>query len=506
LNLRVWRYAAILAIVLGPALLWNVACRGEIPLVEAQAITLSMNGDCVRVQGVVARYPDYDPIAERLAFLLDDGTGTVLVILKPDEVRALLDRNQVPTVGDRVSVAGIVRAGTARALGDFVSLTVGALAHLEVKAPVPVESSVADAVAGALYSKVLVKGQVSEVWQPYGALTILRLQDGTGEIDVVYDQNLVWISGAPTVILPGDFVGVRGVVTDHNGQSQIALDAASGLQRLSELAAQTTAVQADGARSAETSHGPTVTVTIMPASPTPTESFPMTRPTSTVTTTLAPVLRGDSERIEPGAAGASPVQTGALPEAPLGSSVMVEGRLEQATLLSAGCKSVVNDGSGPGVVWLPNALYGQLVDPEGWNVGAVVRVTGRVSEYNGELEVVPQSPDAIVTVQRSLPAAAPDVEIGTLSVADLDRRVTVEGEIVAVDPFSAGVKCELDDGTGQVTLLLWQNVFEVLVDRESLAAGARVRASGWVQEYRGDLEIVPGLAYDVVLLGSAGNP
>jgi hypothetical protein len=84
--------------------------------------------------------------------------------------------------------------------------------------------------------------------------------------------------------------------------------------------------------------------------------------------------------------------------------------------------------------------------------------------------------------------------------------VTVEGQIVAADPFSAGFKCVLDDGSGQVVLLLWQNVFEAFAGKEKLVVGARLRASGWVQEYRGKLEIVPGLAYDVVVLRSTGQP
>ena len=133
--------------VLVPALLWGVACRGEIPLVQVQDIDSAMDHGDVRVQGIVARYPDYDPVAERLTFWLDDGTGTVLVILDPDQSQVLLDRGQVPTIGDRVSVAGTVRAGTTRAWGDLVSLMVSEPAHLDVEALAHVESPIADAAA-----------------------------------------------------------------------------------------------------------------------------------------------------------------------------------------------------------------------------------------------------------------------------------------------------------------------------------------------------------------------
>jgi hypothetical protein len=57
----------------------------------------------------------------------------------------------------------------------------------------------------------------------------------------------------------------------------------------------------------------------------------------------------------------------------------------------------------------------------------------------------------------------------------------------------------LDDGSGRVTLLLWQNIYDQIPQRDSLSVGALVRATGKVDEYRGELEIVPGLGNDVVV-------
>jgi len=198
--------------------------------------------------------------------------------------------------------------------------------------------------------------------------------------------------------------------------------------------------------------------------------------------------------------------TGQLTDALVGQLVKIEARIEQATLFSSGCKSVVDDGSGPAVIWMPADLYGRLVDPEGWNVGGVVRVTGRVAEYEGELEVIPQQAQEIVMVQRAPAVARADTQIGSLSGSDVGRRVTVEATIVAVDEFSSGVKCVLDDGSGQVTLLLWQDLFDAIVDKSACVPGGRVRASGWVDEYRGELELVPGLAHDVVFLAASVAP
>jgi hypothetical protein len=200
------------------------------------------------------------------------------------------------------------------------------------------------------------------------------------------------------------------------------------------------------------------------------------------------------------------VETGAVSEMFLGQVVTVEARIERATLLSAGVKFAFDDGSGPAAVWMPNVLYEALIDPAGWNVGAVGRVTGRVSDYEGELEVVPAGAEDVLIVLRAPQITAPDARLSNLSASDVGRRVTVEGTIVAVNPFSAGVKYVLDDGSGQITLLLWQNVLGAIPDSGVLAPGVRVRASGWVEAYRGELEVIPGLAHDILFLAEPDVP
>ena len=100
-------------------------------------------------------------------------------------------------------------------------------------------------------------------------------------------------------------------------------------------------------------------------------------------------------------------------------------------------------------------------------------------------------------------AAAPGqvlfARMGELTAADADETVTVEGQIVEASVFSQGIRCVLDDGSGQVTLLLWQNIYDAVAQKERLLAGAIVRATGKVTEYRGELQVIPGLASDIVI-------
>ena len=68
-----------------------------------------------------------------------------------------------------------------------------------------------------------------------------------------------------------------------------------------------------------------------------------------------------------------------------------------------------------------------------------------------------------------------------------------------MEPFSKGIMYLLDDGSAKITLLLWQSVLGTMADKEKLMTGVVVQVSGRVQEYKGKLEIVPGMGADVVV-------
>jgi DNA/RNA endonuclease YhcR with UshA esterase domain len=72
--------------------------------------------------------------------------------------------------------------------------------------------------------------------------------------------------------------------------------------------------------------------------------------------------------------------------------------------------------------------------------------------------------------------------------------------IAGISYFSAGVKYTLTDGTGSIILLLWQNVLEDLRDRYDLVPGSQVRVRGRIEEYQGDLEIIPQDASSVIIV------
>ncbi len=98
----------------------------------------------------------------------------------------------------------------------------------------------------------------------------------------------------------------------------------------------------------------------------------------------------------------------------------------------------------------------------------------------------------IVTLSFAAGTAKPEVmKIAELSGAQLGALVEVEGEVVDVKNHRNGhVFLRLSDGTGEVKVALFRSVARE-VEPQCLREGARVAVVGRVEEYRGEIELVP---------------
>jgi len=182
---------------------------------------------------------------------------------------------------------------------------------------------------------------------------------------------------------------------------------------------------------------------------------------------------------------------GELTAADVDQLVVVRGSVIEVSAFSAGVKLTLDDGSGTIAVLLWQNIYDSLLDGPGPELGfgAEVRVQGQVSVYRGQLEVAPELPE---DVQVLAAAVSPDeTSIGSLTAADVGRWVTLHGTLGERETFSDGVKFPLEDASGSIILLLWDNVYDLIPDAERLVSGAQVEVTGQIEEYRGELEIVP---------------
>ncbi len=121
--------------------------------------------------------------------------------------------------------------------------------------------------------------------------------------------------------------------------------------------------------------------------------------------------------------------------------------------------------------------------------GQPVEVVAAVSLYRDTPQLAPASTADIVLL--SEPPSATVTPIGEVTSAHVGKTLTLRGTLGEPQPFSRGVKFPLSDESGTITLLLWQNVHDAIPDAGRLVAGVAVTVTGEIEEYRGELEIVP---------------
>ncbi len=190
-------------------------------------------------------------------------------------------------------------------------------------------------------------------------------------------------------------------------------------------------------------------------------------------------------------------EVGTVTSAEVGQWIQVEGEIVDSDAFSSGVRFTLDDGSGQIELLLWQSLFAQVPYSDALGLGARVRVQGQVAEYKGVLEVVPDVPQDLAILVAAPPPE--EVTVAQLSPAEAGRIVTLRGVLGPGDYFSQGVRYSLDDGTGEIVLLLWSNVAEQ--SPEDLGHGAEVRVTGEVAEYKGEMEVVPRRGSDLEVLG-----
>jgi DNA/RNA endonuclease YhcR with UshA esterase domain len=403
----------------GLAVLWLVATRTEVPLVAIGQTGATMNLAYVRVEGRCTSIPSYDPKTDTLSFWIADETGELRVTAYRAETRALMAQENVPALGDAVSVAG-----TLRIREDFQSLTIDVPEELAITRGEAVERAIGSIAASDEYRRVRVRGQVRELVEPYEGLTLITVRDETGAIDVALSEELVTLSGVAPSVEVGQPVEVAAAVSLYRGRPQLVPASSAGIVPLAEGVA----------------------------------------------------IAAERFMVE-------------LTDADVGGWIAVRGTVTQVDPFSQGVKLTMDDGSDSLTLLLWQDIYDELRYGPNLAVGAEVRALGELSEYRGELELIP---DLAEDVQMLAAAPEPAITpIGGLTTADVGRILTLAGTLGEPQTFSRGVKFPLSDGSGSITLLLWEEVYEAIPDVDLLVPGTEVDVTGEIDAYQGDLEIIP---------------
>jgi DNA/RNA endonuclease YhcR with UshA esterase domain len=432
LPLQILRYGA-LVIALGGVLALLYAARGTpVPRLRIGEIAAAQNLAYVEISGTVSQPPDYDPETQSLSFRVDDGSGDLLVSVFRDETTALARLGRVPAVGDRVTVQG-----TLRVREDFTGLILNAADALSLERPTPLPMVIGAINADTQYQAVVLTARVIRIRSPYPALTLITLQDPTGQMDAALDEATRLLTGDPPALAPGDVVRLSGVVTLFKGEPQIALASSTAIELLPSDAAL--------------------------------ENF-----------LIAP------EEVAPIAS----VRVGAV--------ARVEGTVIAVESLPAAFTFTLSDDSGALTLYLRDEVYPGVDGVEGLRLGARVQAVGLVESFEGKMQITPDSAED-VTLLAPAPPPQTLTAIRDIGLAQVGQTATIVGKIVASADFSNGIRLSVDDGAGVIIVLLWDNVLTYAPAREQLSPGQAVQVTGTISQFQGALEIAPQIGFDVIV-------
>ena len=410
-----------------------------------------------------------DPFSAGVKFALDDGTGRITLLLWQD-VYDDLAAGQTLQAGTKVSVVG--ELGEYRGELEIIprraaDVTVTGYTPPPAQEPLPIGRII----AGDFIDQIVtLTGTLGEP-QPFSAGVKFTLDDGSGEITLLLWQDVYDALGDE--LSAGAQVQVTGKIAQYKGDLEIIPRAAADVIVLAPSAPMPSPT-------APPTLAPTVRAT-RPVAPTSTPT-PAPRPTATLIPIIPTIPIGE---IDAGRAG---------------ETLVLRGQVLDTASFAGGFKFTLDDGTGQIVLVLWGDIYDAVADLAGLNTGASVLISGEIGQYEGELQITPGAAGDVSLETAGAGPDAPRRETGSLNAADLGAMIEIEGSVSRVEEFSSGLRVYVDDGSGEVQLLLWQNVAERLPEREKLLAGARVRAVGELGEYKGILQIVPRLPFDIEVL------
>lgn len=435
-SIRTVKIVAIFLATVGLAALWFAAVHVEIPIIQIGQAGATMNMAYVRLAGRCTRTPTYDPESDYLSFWIEDETGEIRISAYRAETRQIIAENRVPALGDQVEVAG-----TLRVREDFLSLTLNVPEQLKVIRAEPEDRVVASITPTDQYLRVRVQGKVDATYEPYEGLTIITLQDESGSIPIAVSEDLIALNGSPPPILPkGQSIEVVASVSLYGDTPQLIPASVSDILLLDQ-----------------------------------------------------PVRTFAEKQIEE------------LTAENVGQRVIVRGAVADVHDFSAGVKFTLRDDDGDEItVLLWQDVYDELDKANKPEIGAEMQAQGEISQYRGELEIVTELAEDVKTLSSadSFPETTPTEEvsqssevegrpIGEVTSADVGETLRLAGTLGEMETFSAGVKFPLSDSSGAMILLLWQDVYDSIPNVDQLTAGAQVEVTGEIEEYQGDLEIIP---------------
>jgi DNA/RNA endonuclease YhcR with UshA esterase domain len=520
------KIAALTLALGGLALLWLLATRSDVSTVEIGQANAMMNMAYVRVQGLVVRPPSYDPESHYLSFWLRDNTGELRVSVYRSETQALIAQERIPALGDQVSVQG-----TLRVREDSIALTLNVPKHLEIQRAEPLARSIGAITAGDEFTPLRVHAQVRGVRIPYPGLTLIALRDETGEIELAVPESVTALDGELPLLDVGQSVEVVAPVSLYKDAPQLSLAHVADLSLLPETLSIAPELPIGQVNGDLIERWLTVSGRVTGVSPFSAGiKYTLQDDSGQITLLLWQSLYEQLSAPKDLAVGATLRVQGQVseywgemeiaPQLPEDLSVLapppqptptlraeptrLSGSIELTEVSSQAQDEAASPTPQPtpAPTRQPTPTLTAIVLP-----GPTTVPTRQPTPTPAPTPTLTPSPTASATPSPTLsPTPAVVVQpIGSLSAAHAGQEVTVSGRVVDTASFAQGFKFTLDDGSGQIVLLMWQNVYDDCWDAPQLNLNATVQAEGEVGEFEGALQVTPNFGGDVKVT-VPGNP
>ena len=477
-----------------PEALTLTRATAETALRDIGSLTVDDALHAVTVRGVVRSIRA--PFDGLQLITLRDATGAIDLAL-PDELEPIRSTLPPLEVGQSIEVSGAVTLFDATPqLSLRRSADIQPLSERVAFARYAALSDLTEANAGRW---ARVESVVEEV-APFSAGVKLTLSDGHRRVSVLLWQDVWDALDQAAAIQPGTTLSVQGEVNVFRGQLEIVPEIPVDVAILEVAALAPTPLPTVEPTATTVAVTAIAVPTAVPSTLVPTPAPPVIAAATATATPRSTVTPGAATATkEPEATTASTAQVvsiNALTADNAGQIFVVRGKVVETSSFSAGFKFLIDDGTGRIELTLFSDNYKFVPNRAGLNLGAEVSIEAKVTQFNGVLELQPNSGRDVTIIAPGSSASVPLTTINQLKKPG--QFVAIEGRITEVKPFSAGLNVFVDDGTGNVRVTLFTNVLAYVPNRDGLVVGANVRVVGKT-DFFGSMQVVPALGYDMTV-------
>lgn len=231
MSIRVFRWMAVVLATIGLGLLWYMATRGQIPVVQIGQIERTMNFAYVRVAGRVVgdgRITRTSGRIQGVGFSVDDGSGELPVRAFGDKAKELVAAGLVPNAGDEVDVAGSLSVSA-----EDMAMWLSSVEQIKLTRVPATSLHLRDLTEDLVGRRVQVEGVVMRMDPPrIGSRSpwTVSISDLTAEAGLSFFADVYDDLPDPLAFTPGSVCRATAVVDLHRDKLQLMVSKASDLE------------------------------------------------------------------------------------------------------------------------------------------------------------------------------------------------------------------------------------------------------------------------------------